>query len=65
MQNKNTKFKETADSRYIHQNKLDIDFFQYDMGYGDFKDLTRRKVSDKILRNKKFNIAKNPKYDGF
>ena len=34
------------------------------MAYGDFKDLTRREASDKILRNKAFNIAKNPKYDG-
>ena len=32
--------------------------------YGDFKDLTRRTASDKILRSKAFNIAKNPAYDG-
>ena len=35
------------------------------MAYGDFKDLTRRIASDKILRYKAFNIAKNPKYDGY
>ena len=34
------------------------------MAYGDFKDLTRRTVSAKILRDKAFNIAKNPKYNG-
>ena len=34
------------------------------MAYGDFKDLTRRTASDKILRDKVFNIAKNQKYDG-
>ena len=34
------------------------------MAYGDFKDLTRRRASDKILRDKAFNITKNPKYDG-
>ena len=32
---------------------------------GDFKDLTRRTASDKIKRDKAFNIAKNPKYDGY
>ena len=32
------------------------------MAYGDFKDLTRRTASDKILCDKAFNIAKNPKY---
>ena len=35
------------------------------MTYGDFKDLKRRTTSDKILRDKAFNIAKNPKYDGY
>ena len=35
------------------------------MAYGDFKDLTRRTASDKILHDKAFNIAKNPKYDRY
>ena len=34
------------------------------MAYIDFKDLTRRTVSDKIMRDKSFNVVKNPKYDG-
>ena len=59
------KFKEIRDSRYIYQNELDKACFQHDMAYGDFKDLTRRTASDKILRDKAFNIAKNPKYDGY
>ena len=33
--------------------------------YGDFKDLTRRTTSDKILRDKVFNIDINPKYDEY
>ena len=35
------------------------------MAYGDFKDIKRRTASDKILRDKAFSIAKNPKYDGY
>ena len=35
------------------------------MAYGDFKDLTRRKASDKILCDKIFHIATNSKYDGY
>ena len=35
------------------------------MAYGDFKDLPRRTASDKILRDKAFNIAKKPKYDRY
>ena len=35
------------------------------MAYGGFKDLVSRRASDKILRDKSFNIAKNKKYDGY
>ena len=59
------KFKETGDKSYIYRNELDKACFQHDMAYEDFKDIKRRTASDKILRNKAFNIAKNPKYDGY
>ena len=58
------KFKETGDASYIYKNELDKACFQHDMAYGDFKDLARRTTSDKVLRDKAFNIAKNPKSDG-
>ena len=35
------------------------------MAYGDFKSLTRRTTSDKILRDKVFNIAKNLEFVGY
>ena len=35
------------------------------MAYGDFKDLAKWTASDKILRDKAFNIAKNPKCDEY
>ena len=57
--------KETGDSRYTYQNELDKACFQHDMTHADFKDLTRRTPSDKILCDKAFNIAKNSKYDGY
>ena len=59
------KFKETGDACYIYKSELDKACFQHDMAYGDFKDLVRRTGSDKVLRDKAFNIAKNPKYDGY
>ena len=59
------KFKKTGDSRYIYRNELDKTCFQHDMAYGDFKDLKRRTAADNILRDKAFNIAKNPKYDEY
>ena len=59
------KFKETGDTSYIYKNELDKACFQHDMAYGDFKDLAIRTASDKLLRDKAFNVAKNPEYDGY
>ena len=55
----------TGDTNYIYKNELDKAWFQHDMAYSDFKDLVKRTASDKVLRDKAFSIAKNPKYDGF
>ena len=62
---KNKEFKnlKKQDTSYIYKNELDKACFQHDMAYGDFKDLARRTASDKFLRDKAFNIAKNAKYD--
>ena len=35
------------------------------MAYGEFKDTARRTTSDNVLKDKAFNIAKNPKYDEY
>ena len=59
------KFKETGDTSYIYKNEFDKACYQHDIVYGDFKDLARRPASDEVLRNKAFNIAKNPQYDGY
>ena len=59
------KIKETGDSRYVYQNELHKACFQHDTTYEDFKNLPRRTASYKILRDKAFNIAKNPNYDGY
>ena len=49
----------------IYQKELNKACFQHDMSYGYFKDLNRRTFADKILGDKAFNIAKDPKYDGY
>ena len=59
------KFREKGDTNHIYKNELDKDCFQHDMAYGDFKKLARRTASARILRDKAFNIAKNPKYYGY
>ena len=59
------KFKETGDTNYVYKNELDKACFVHDAAYSDSKDLTKRTVADKILKNKTFDIAKDPKYDGY
>ena len=59
------KFKETGDTNYIYKNELDKACFNHDAAYSDSKDLTKRTVAEKNLKNKAFDIAKDPKYDGY
>ena len=59
------KFKQTGDTRYIYRNELDKACFQHDAAYADHKDLINRTKADKVLRDKAYNIASNPKYDGY
>ena len=59
------KFKETGDTNYVYKNELDKACFVHDAAYSDSKDLTKRTIADKILQNRAFDIAKDPKYDGY
>ena len=59
------KFKQTGDTRYIYINELDKACFQHDSAYADHKDLINRTKSDKVLRDKAYDIASNPEYDGY
>ena len=60
------KFMQTGDTNYIYKNELDKACFAHDAAYSDSKDLTRRTAADNVLRrDKAFNIAKDPKYDGY
>ena len=58
-------FKRTGDTRYIYRNELDKACFQHDSAYADHKDLINRTKSDKVLRDKAYNIASNPEHDGY
>ena len=58
-------FKRTGDTRFIYRNELDKACFQHDSAYADHKDLINRTKAEKCLRDKAYNIASNPKYDGY
>ena len=54
-------FKRTGDTRYIYRNELDNACFQHDSAYADHKTLINRTKADKVLRDKAYDIASNPK----
>ena len=51
-------------TNYIFKNDLDKACFQQNMAYAIYKDLTKRTQSNKLLRDKAFEIASNSQYDG-
>ena len=59
------KFMQAGNTDFIYKNELDKACFQYEMAYGKSKDLAKRTESDKVLRDKAFKIASDPKYDGY
>ena len=56
---------QTGDTRYIYRNELDKACFQHDSAYADHKDLINRTEADKVSRDKVYDIASNPEYDGY
>ena len=58
------KFIQTDDTNYIYKDEVDKACFAHDAAYSDFKDIKNRTAADKILRDKAYKIAKDPKYYG-
>ena len=58
-------FKRTGDAHHIYRNELAKACFQHDSAYADHKELINRTKAGKVLRYKSYNIASNPKYDGY
>ena len=59
------KFMTNGNTDFIYKNELDKACFQHDMAYGKSKDLVKRTQSDKVLRDKAFKIASDPRCDGY
>ena len=56
---------QTGNTDFIYKNELDKACFQHDMAYGKSKDLVKRIQSEKVLKDKAFKSASDPKYDGY
>ena len=57
--------KEFGDTNYIRKNELDNACYQRDIAFGDFKAVKNRTQSAKALTDKSFEIASNPKSNGY
>ena len=58
-------FKRTGDTLLLYRNELDKACFKHDAAYAKYKDVENRLISDQKLRNSAYDIASNPKYDGY
>ena len=59
------KFRETGNLKHLYKNELDKACFAHDAAYSGSKDLATRTISDKILKDRAYEINKNDKYDGY
>ena len=59
------KFKRTDDTRLLYRNELDKACFKHNAAYAKYNDVENRLISDQNLRNSAYDIASNPKYDGY
>ena len=58
-------FKETGNLKHLYRKKLAKDCFAHDTAYFDNKDLAKRTISDKILKGRACEIARNSGFDGY
>ena len=58
-------FKHKGDTCLLYRNELDKACFKHDVAYTKYKDVENRLISDQKLRNSAYDIASNPKYDGY
>ena len=59
------KFRETGNLKHLYRNESDKAFFAHDAAYPDSNDLAKRTISDNILKDRAYKIARNRNYDGY
>ena len=59
------KLKKNGDLNYIYKNELDKPCFAHDAAYSDSEDLAKRTISEKILKDRAYEIDRNCRYDGY
>ena len=59
---KDSKIKERGDLKHIYKKELEKVCFVHDAAYSDSKNLAKKTISGKILKERVYEIAINPKY---
>ena len=59
------KFRETGTLKHFYGNELDKACFAHDATYSDSKDLAKRTISDKILKDRAYDNARNRNFDEY
>ena len=59
------KFRKAGNLKHLYRNELDKVCFAHDAVYSDSKDLAKRPVLEKILKDRAYEIARNLKHDGY
>ena len=57
--------RETGNLQHVYTNDLEKACFAHDAAYSDSEDLAKRTISDKIVKEKASEIARNRKYYGY
>ena len=58
-------FREIDNLKHLYRNELERTCFTHNAAYSDSKDLAKRIISEKILKDRAYKIARNCKYDGY
>ena len=59
------KYRETGNFKHLYKNELDKACFAYDAACTDSKDVAKRIISDKILKERAYEIVRNRDYVGY
>ena len=59
------KFRETGNLKYLYRNELGKACFAHDTTYSNSKDLVKTTISDNILKDRAYEIARNRNYHGY
>ena len=58
-------FRETGNLKHFYRYELDKACFAHDAAYFEGKDLAKKTISAKILKNRAYELARNRKYDEY